>query len=175
MANVKALLLFCFSFAFFTFYSCAHDGVVNISGTIQDNTCELAPDSQNKIIEMGVLSLKQFTQQGERTPEKSFSINLNHCGPAASEASVTFSGTPASSDNTLYSVDQSSDAATGIALGIYDSNGTLLPPGKASEGIPLQGGQESVEMKYTASYISQDKNVTAGVANVTLTFVVNYA
>lgn len=26
----------------------AHDGTVSISGTIQDNTCELAPDSKNK-------------------------------------------------------------------------------------------------------------------------------
>ncbi|MCU6306460.1 hypothetical protein [Enterobacter quasiroggenkampii] len=47
----------------------AHDGTVNISGIIQDNTCELAPDSQNKQVNMGIITEIQFGRVGDFSPE----------------------------------------------------------------------------------------------------------
>lgn len=153
----------------------AHDGTVNISGTIQDNTCELSPDSENKVIDMGVLAAKGFDGKSLRSPAKEFSLNLINCGPAASEASVTFTGTPSSSQSDFYSIDASSESAKGLALGIYDIDGHLLPPNKASEAVSIGGGQQVVEMKFSASYIALEDAVVAGSANVTVTFVVSYA
>ncbi|BBW44812.1 TPA: fimbrial protein [Enterobacter asburiae] len=175
MKNTRRFFIMCLLLNVFIFDVEAHDGTVTISGTIQDNTCELATDSQNKTVEMGVLAVNQFTRKGNQTPEKAFSINLINCGPAASEASVTFSGTPDPQVNTLYSLDHSSDAATGIALGIYDSNAQPIAPGAQSLGVALEPGQTSVELAFTARYVSVDDNVEMGSANVYVTFIVNYA
>jgi type 1 fimbria pilin len=153
----------------------AHDGTFNISGTIQDNTCELSPDSQSKIIDMGSLSAKDFARKGFHSAAKEFSVNLINCGPAASEASITFTGTPSSQMSDFYAIDTSKDAAKGLALGIYDGSGNLLPPDKASEGISIKVDQSAVEMKFFANYVALEDTVVSGSANVTVTFIVSYA
>jgi type 1 fimbria pilin len=97
----------------------AHDGTVNISGIIQDNTCELAPDSQNKTVNMGTVTHAQFSRIGDFSPAKGFILNLQNCGPAVSEATVTFSGTQDSQNPDLFALEAARDAANGLALGVY--------------------------------------------------------
>lgn len=152
----------------------SHDGTVNISGIIQDNTCELAPDSQNKTVSMGAVAGAQFSQVGDFTPAKNFTLNLQNCGPAASEATVTFSGSQDAQNPELFALEAATDAANGLALGVYDSKGQPIAPGGTSEGVPLEPGQSSVEMAFSARYVAVQDSVTAGSANVLVTFVVNY-
>lgn len=152
----------------------AHDGTVNISGTIQDNTCELAPDSQNKRVDMGVVVGSQFRRTGDFSPAMKFSLDLQNCGPAASEATMTFSGTADAQNPKLYAIEAGSDSASGLALGIYSSDGERIAPGEASAGVILKPGQASVEMDFTARYVTVKDEVTVGSANAMVTFVVNY-
>ncbi|MEB5978546.1 fimbrial protein [Enterobacter vonholyi] len=152
----------------------AHDGTVNISGTIQDNTCELAPDSQSKIVEMGTVVGTQFRQTGDFSPAKHFTLNLENCGPAASEATVTFSGTEDAQNPELFAIELGADSAEGLALGVYDDNNQRIAPGDTSVGIPLKPGQASVAIDFSARYVSVLNSVTAGSANAVVTFVVNY-
>ncbi|MHA2898143.1 fimbrial protein [Enterobacter sp. H2G27] len=152
----------------------AHDGTVNISGTIQDNTCELAPDSRNKSVDMGTVAGSQFKRAGDISPAKHFTLNLQNCGPAASEATVTFSGTADMQNPNLFAIEAGEDSASGLALGIYDSNGQLIAPGETSSNIALKPGQVSVAIDFSARYMAVMDNVSAGVANVTATFVINY-
>jgi len=153
----------------------AHDGTVNISGTIQDNTCELAPDSQNKNVDMGTVAGNQFSRSGDFSPSKIFSLNLQNCGPAAREATVTFSGTSDGQNSELFAIETEGESASGLALGIYDQTGKRISPGAASVGVPLKSGQVSVEMDFFARYVSVQDNVNSGKANVTVTFVINYS
>lgn len=153
----------------------AHDGTVNISGTIQDNTCELAPDSQNKSVDMGTVAGSQFKRAGDFSPAKHFTLNLENCGPAASEATVTFSGSADSQNAELFAIEAGTDSASGLALGIYDSSGERIAPGETSAGIVLNPGQASVAMDFSARYVSVNDTVTAGSGNVTVTFVINYS
>ncbi|MEG5747394.1 fimbrial protein [Enterobacter asburiae] len=152
----------------------AHDGTVNIAGVIQDNTCEIASDSQNFVVDMGVMAQKQFRKVGDSSPDKSFSINLEHCGPAASEATVTFSGVADSLNSDLFAIDVSSDSVNGLALGIYDGNGKPVPPGKTSTGVALKPEQAEAVLDFSARYTAVKDSVTAGSTNVTVTFVINY-
>ena len=152
----------------------SHDGEVKITGTIQDNTCELAPDSQKNFIPMGKVAKSQFTEVGDFVPAKSFSLSLQNCGPAASEATVTFSGTPDEKNNKLFALNELPDSATGLALGIYDANGMRIAPGETSKGVALQPGQTAVKLWFAARYESVEESVTAGKAVVTVTFIVNY-
>ncbi|MEB5959743.1 fimbrial protein [Enterobacter sichuanensis] len=153
----------------------AHDGQVNISGIIQDNTCELAPDSQSKTVNMGTVAGAQFSRTGDFSPAKNFTLNLQNCGPAASEATVIFSGTVDAQNPELFAIEADADSASGLALGVYDGDGRRIAPGDTSTGIPLKPGQASVEMKFSARYVAVLDSVTAGRANVLVTFVVNYA
>lgn len=153
----------------------AHDGTVNISGTIQDNTCELAPDSQNKTVDMGTVAGQQFSRVGDFSPAKKFTLNLQNCGPAASEATVTFSGTADARNTDLFAIEQDEESATGLALGIYDGNDKRIAPGETSSGVMLKSGQASVDMDFSARYVSVIDSVKSGKANVVVTFVVNYS
>jgi len=152
----------------------AHDGTVNITGVIQDNTCEIASDSQNFIVDMGVMAQKQFRKAGDSSSDKPFSIKLEHCGPAASEATVTFSGAADSLNSDLFAIDAGSDSVSGLALGIFDGNGKPVPPGKTSTGVALKPGQAAVPLDFSARYTAVRDSVTAGSTNVTVTFVINY-
>ncbi|HFK5719089.1 fimbrial protein [Enterobacter asburiae] len=152
----------------------AHDGTVSISGTIQDNTCELAPDSKNKTVNMGAVVGPQFRRIGDFSPAKPFTLNLENCGPAASEATVTFSGMADTQNPGLYALDAGADSASGLALGIYDSKGQRIAPGETSAGVVLKPGQASVTMDFSARYVAVLDSVKVGSANVTVTFVVNY-
>ena len=153
----------------------AHDGTVNISGTIQDNTCELAPDSRNKMVNMGTVVGAQFSRVGDFSPAKHFTLNLENCGPAASEATVTFAGTADSQNSALFSFDPGTESATGLALGIYDSNGQRIAPGETSAAIALKPGQASVVMDFSARYVAVMDSVMVGSVSVTVTFVVGYS
>lgn len=148
----------------------AHDGTVRISGTIQDNTCEISPDSNHKIVDMGTVASNQFTSVGDKTPAVAFSIDMEECGPAASEASVTFSGTVAPENNTLYRLDEDDNTASGLALGIYDSRNQQVIPNVASGGYDLLPNQSAVVMKFTARYEAVAATVTEGLARATITF-----
>lgn len=152
----------------------AHDGTVNISGTIQDNTCELAPDSQNKSIDMGTFAASQFRRSGDFSPTKKFTLNLQNCGPAASGAKVSFSGTANTQNNKLFAIDSDEGGASGIALGIYDVDGKLIQPGDMSKDIILKPGQSSVSMVFYANYVATQDEVKPGNANVLVSFSVKY-
>lgn len=152
----------------------AHDGTVNISGTIQDNTCELAPDSQNKTVDMGTVVGSQFSRVGDFSPSKNFTLHLQNCGPAASEATVTFSGTADKQNPDLFAIETGVDSASGLALGIYDSDGKRIAPGNTSAGVVLKPGQASVALDFSARYVAVMESVTAGSADVMVTFIISY-
>ncbi|MEP8888259.1 fimbrial protein [Enterobacter roggenkampii] len=154
----------------------AHDGSVTITGTIQDNTCEVAPDSQNKKVEMGDYAREQFRQKGDSSAMKPFTINLDNCGPAASGAKVTFSGTPDTTDNTLFALETGveEETASGLALGIYENNGQKISPNSSSSSVPLKPKQASVALDFTARYVAVNDSVTVGSAQTTVTFSVLY-
>lgn len=152
----------------------SHDGMVNITGTIQNMTCDVSPDSQNKTVDMGTMAQEQFRKAGDSSLPKVFTINLENCGPAASEAVVTFTGTSDEMNHDYYAIESGQDSATGLALGIYDSEGTVLPSGTKSSGFALTPGQESVSLTFMAKYIAVSGNITAGSADSLVTFQISY-
>lgn len=70
----------------------AHDGTVNITGTIQGNTCTVTTDTANQQVTLGDIAAKQFTAAGSASQPIAFTIGLENCGSAASAVSLTFTG-----------------------------------------------------------------------------------
>ncbi|MCU6398538.1 fimbrial protein [Enterobacter quasiroggenkampii] len=100
---------------------------------------------------------------------------MQNCGPAANEATVTFSGTADTSNPNFFAIDTEADSASGLALGIFDASGMRIVPGATSGAVVLKPSQTAVQLDFSARYISVSNNVTAGNANVTVAFVVNYS
>lgn len=175
MANKRWLFSFLLMGSLVSFLAQGYDGTVNITGTIQDNTCELAPDSITKEVDMGTFARKQFSHAGDTASLKMFTINLQNCGPAASEATLTFSGVADATNPNLFAINGEPDAARGLALAIFDSEGNALMPDKPGGGHPIKPGEGSVVLTFKAQYQSVSETINAGIANATVTFVLDYA
>ncbi|HCM7229829.1 TPA: fimbrial protein [Klebsiella aerogenes] len=153
----------------------AHDGQVNISGLITDNTCSVSPDSKDFTVEMGNVSARTFYQAGGGTRYEPFAIHLEKCGGAASGITVTFDGPTDALNPDLLALNGGTDYATGIGVAIYNQDKTLIPVGKESEQAPLTPNQEEATLSFYANYIADGGNVTAGTANASATFMLTYA
>lgn len=153
----------------------AHDGTVNISGTIADNTCTVSQDSKNMTVSMGTVGSKSFARTGDGTAYQPFSISLEKCGGAASRVSVTFSGVADSANRDLLALDGGAGYATGMGVGIYDSEKNLIPLNQSGEETTLTASQASVTLNFFARYVASGTTVAAGMANASATFMLTYA
>ena len=156
-------------------YAFAHDGQVNITGSIQSNTCIVDTGSQNMTVDMGNVSSKQFYRAGDTGAAQSFVIKLVKCGDAASGVSVTFNGQVDSRDSRLLALDSSESAASGMGIAILDLDRKIVPLNDQSKKYPLTPGAMSVDLNFFAEFMANGDKVKAGDANATATFVLNYA
>jgi type 1 fimbria pilin len=153
----------------------AHDGTVNVTGTIKNNTCTVAPDSQNQTVRMGQVASKQFYQAGDTTPIQRFAINLENCSAALSGVSITFNGTPDEVNSHLLSIGSGTGKASGIGIAILDKDKILLPVSIPSQQYPLSPDSTSAALIFYAQYMATGSQVGAGEANASATFVLSYA
>ena len=162
----RAIIIHLFAVGVFATGAAAHDGQVNITGTIQGNTCIVDTDSKNMTVDMGTVASKQFYEAGVTTAARPFTIKLVKCGDAASAVGVTFHGTLDGKDNRL---------ATGMGIALLDLNRQLIPLNTESIEYPLTPGAQTVTLDFYAQYMANGATVTSGRANATATFVLNYA
>lgn len=152
-----------------------HAGAFYITGTITENTCQVSPVSGDFTVPMGMVDARIFSQKGDASEYVPFTIKLENCA-TVSGVTVTFSGTPDTSDNSLFVLAaDGGSSANGLGLGLYNADRTPLPPETASELIPLSTGQSSAVLSFLARYVADSSQVTAGQANSTVTFTLTYA
>lgn len=153
----------------------SHDGQVNITGTITDNTCIVSPDSVDFTVNMGNAASKQFAHPGDGTRYEPFSINLEKCGGAASNVDVSFQGAADSMNTDLLALNGGAGYASGMGVGIYNQDKTMIPMGSESEQTKLTPYQPTVALNFYARYIADGATVTVGTANASATFLLTYA
>ncbi|MCP2006222.1 UNVERIFIED_ORG: type 1 fimbria pilin [Buttiauxella agrestis ATCC 33320] len=173
--NMNLHILFFVFVGLFSLASEAHDGQVNITGTITDNTCVVSPDSLDFTVVMGNVPAKQFFQTGDGTRYEPFAIYLEKCGGAASGVTVSFQGQLDKLNPDLLALTGGSGYASGMGVGIYNQDKTLIPVGNESEQIRLTADQGAVKMNFYARYIADGAAVAAGMANASATFMLTYA
>lgn len=152
----------------------AHDGRVYVSGSINNNTCTLSPDSQAIAVDMGTVSNRQFLHPGEGGAWQPFAINLQDCGSTASGVTVEFSGTESENNPELLALNAEAGHATGVSIALYDGAKNAIPLAAKSAAVPLVGGQSSVHLQFYARYIADGGTVSSGTANASATFILNY-
>lgn len=153
----------------------AHDGTLNITGIITDNTCIVSPDSKNFSVQMGNVASKTFYRPGDGTRYEPFAINLEKCGGAASGVTVSFVGPSDTLNSDLLALNGGAGYATGMGIGIYNPDKSLIPMGKESEQTKLTPNQAAVKLSFYARYIADGAKVITGTANASATFMLTYA
>ena len=152
----------------------AHDGTVNVQGTILDNTCVVSASTQEQTVPLGDISAKQFSASGSASSPVAFVIDLQDCGAAASGVDFTFGGVPSSADNTLLALNGGSGAAGDIAIELQDANHVRLPINKASTTYKIDPTRTDNPFTFYARYVATANSVTSGEANATATFTLTW-
>ncbi|WP_336222341.1 fimbrial protein [Citrobacter amalonaticus] len=152
----------------------ADNVAVNITGTILESTCNVDQSSTSLAVPLGNIGSIVFNNPGDLSPESQFSIILNCPSQFSRQASVTFSGKLSTSDASLLALDDSADAAKGVAVRINESNGDKIDMDKASIPQNLVPGINTLMFSAQYQSISARSDIVAGTANATAQFTINY-
>ncbi|MBD2813653.1 type 1 fimbrial protein [Xenorhabdus sp. Flor] len=153
----------------------ATTGQVKFQGNIIESTCTASSDP----VKMGTYHTSDITKtKGTEVPgsKKDFNINLTNCPVTTVPLlmDVKFSGSNKDTyDNRLLALDTS--GATGIGIGFYNEKDTLID--LSSTNLLKQNvtiSKKDMEIPLKVAYVSNGKDVKAGVANATLDFVIHY-
>ncbi|MEX1843613.1 fimbrial protein [Enterobacter cloacae] len=152
----------------------AADGTINFTGSVIDPACTATPSSSS--IAMGSISKSALSSVGATSQGKPLTITLSDCPAAARSATITFSGTPDTTNSQLFKVVASgtNTAATGIGVALYEANGsTMIPVNTASASKNLSTTAETA-YSFVAKYMATSATMTGGDANSSLSYTINY-
>lgn len=164
-----------FLFALWTANPVALAGTINITGSIDGNTCFVSADSTALLVKFGSVSSQLFADSGNGGRYEPFTISLEKCGSSANNVTVTFTGNADSSNPELLALTADAGAAKGVAIAIYDDNKTLIPLGQPGGSTELAPNQATVTLTFYARYLANGETVSTGPANSSATFMLNYA
>lgn len=148
----------------------AASALVNITGNIQNNTCNVSVDSRGRVVNLGVYSARQFNIVGEKTVPVGFDISLVNCGNAVRSVDITFEGVADNQNPALVKID-SHTGTKGLGIQILDNNKNELAL-NTPFNTPLIPGDQT--FKFYAQLKSTDIPVTAGNVDAVVNFVLNY-
>lgn len=153
-------------------------GTVHFQGKVIAAGCAVASDSVDQTVNLGVVKVGHFTGADVAGDQKtSFNINLTDCdSTTASNATLKFNGTSVNTTGgaaVLENLSRGVDAATGVGIRLFDTNGSALEVGTDGAPVNLVSGNNT--LVFSADYISTDTTVTAGDVTATTTFDITYS
>ncbi|EOE6860113.1 fimbrial protein [Cronobacter dublinensis] len=172
----KLLLAACVSSACCsTAFAAGGEGQVNFTGEILDSACEVVNTTTSPLqVTLGKISKSVFTAAGATSTPTMFKVQLKNCPETVTSASITFGGTPDSTNENILALKSETGVATGVGIQILDSSAEPLNLLAPSGDYPLESGTVTNDLEFAARYISTSDTVTAGKANGVSTFTVVY-
>lgn len=155
----------------------AADGTINFTGTIMDAACNVTTATKNQTVALGSVNRTAFNAAGDTAAPTKFSIVLENCPTTVSKATVRFDGPIDSANTTLLALSPAGGGttnATGVAVGIYESDAaTLIPIATKSKEHTLSSTANN-QLDFIAKYVSTAAAVTQGPANAATNFTIDY-
>lgn len=150
----------------------AADGTVNFTGEILDTACVVDIGANNTMtVDLGQVARTSLTDQSPRSSATRFVLKLKDCPAALTNARFKFDGQAYPGDDSVLKLEDQPGVATGVAIELSDIAATL-PLYTASVTYNLVEGVN--ELPFYARYLKKALTVTAGPANSSATFTVNY-
>lgn len=142
-----------------------------MQGSIVDTACAIDIDSYNQSIDLGVLPISLFRNQGQGQPQH-FYIRLIGCQLTSYEGEywktfeISFDG-PTNDDFFVLS-----GSAKGIALSLFDMNGNVIFPGKNLKKQKIQVGNNT--LNYQLRLVADNTPLRVGNYQTAIRFKLNY-
>ncbi|WP_438333925.1 fimbrial protein [Edwardsiella tarda] len=155
----------------------AANGTVNFTGQIINSTCQVSGDSATIDVYLGKYPTSAFKAIGDKSASKAFQINLDQCEPGT--YTVRFDGNTVAGHPDLLAVssDSTAAAAQGLGIEITDINGKHFAIANKPTGeeptVKVVGDKKAV-FNLQARYRAYADTVTAGPANATSPFTIEY-
>lgn len=171
---MSRIIYFFFITVILSDYTYAYDTFIEVKANVTNSTCTVDTKSKNITVELGNISTKDFIStivEQQQTPMVPFSITLFDCQPENQSVKVNFIGDSPLSDNRLLALNP--DSAKGVAIALMDESGAVIPINQSSQSYPLLPNQENT-LQFYARYTAISLPVSAGKANATATFLLEY-
>lgn len=151
------------------------DFTININGTINPGTCQIAASGGNVPVELGTIKVSDLPVSGAVTPMTRFSLLVNQCDPGLISAVFTFHGTP-SSDPLRFA---NAGTAPGVAIELESTDASGNSPVNIpandtnnSRTVTITGGAATLYLQAGFWHLA---GVTAGAGTVNGTVTVDMA
>lgn len=162
----------------------SQEGTIHLSGYIYSATCDVdvngqGPTSAN--VSLGRHSTSIFGKKGDESQmtgqDGLIKVSLNNC-PDTGHLEVSFKGQTVSGDNKILKLDNAGSSSTAQNIGIHlyeadDQNTLLSLDGSTSFSADIKNGKD-YHKDFLATYVSTADEVTAGEADATLGFKIEY-
>ncbi|MFJ5984033.1 fimbrial protein [Enterobacter cancerogenus] len=160
-------------------------GKINFTGSVVAAPCAVDNSFDGQSVTLGQITTNQLASKGASGSAVPFNIKLIGCNlsPQAgaadgtsnyTKASITFSGATVDATTLQVTADGTGqDQAKNVGIQIMQANKPVNVDGSTSTAMHdlIMGTNE---IPFTATYVATDASVTAGVANGTVDFKVNY-
>ncbi|PJG59650.1 fimbrial protein [Aeromonas cavernicola] len=146
-------------------------GQVTFNGEIINAPCSVSADSENQVVELGQISIRQLTDGGQ-SAEKQFSIVLENCQITAADdaVKVTFGGTVDSVENDLLAI--GGGQARGAGIKMFGVSGAPVVLGQATPATTLTNGTNT--LVYAAALKGYDDSTANPLVAGAFTAVTNF-
>ncbi|MBI6151091.1 fimbrial protein [Serratia surfactantfaciens] len=156
-------------------WSAAPTAAVNYSGILVAEPCVIPPGEENIELDFGSV-VDKYLYLNQRTQGKAFTLHLTECDLSLGETvSVSFSGAESVALPGLLAIN--GGGASGIAIGLENDLGELLPLNQFTGKQRLQPGSNRITLK---AYIRgepeaiKNKSIGRGAFSAASTFLLSY-
>ena len=145
---------------------------VVLKGNVTEQTCAASAGSDNFSVDLGSWAAKTLNgATGKVSAEKPFSIKLEGCPAVA--ISIIFTGKGADGSSDLLAIDSGTDVAKNVAIELLNSDMSRLGVSEASKPVTADANGNAI-FNFYARYISTASQISAGQANASSVFTLNY-
>jgi len=160
-------------------------GKINFTGSVVAAPCAVDNSSDGQSVKLGQIATNQLSKKGATGSAVPFTIKLVGCdlSPQAGDtaattnytkASITFSGSTVDATTLQVTADGAGQQpAKNVGIQIMQANKAVNVDGTGSTTAQNIISGEN-ELPFTATYVATDASVTAGTANSSVNFKVNY-
>lgn len=135
---------------------------ITVSGKVVSNTCVIDDSKSDLSVRLDTISDRDIQKKGDTMGKRDVKIVLKDCGKDTKQVNVTVSGDPDADNTDAFRNASTTDAATGVGLYFYKTDGaTLFKPAGSTEKSTLTPSTENT-LTYKAAYVATKANPSAG-------------
>lgn len=135
---------------------------ININANVVERSCTIVNDALSMTVNLQTGDLRQ-SRIGAPFAEMPFSISLTDCPANISTAYIKFSGaSDTTMSNLLKNIHESTTAAQGVALGIYNTDSNNIDIQNNQERLIINHDITTHDFNFSAAYVKTSNISSAG-------------